>query len=79
MNSQDYAILQKFTIMESTIIIINNETNYKFYRKVEFLMYTEMVNFRLRILASNQKPHRGLGTRLPHRDNGHVSRDFINI
>ena len=24
----------------------NNETNDKFYRKVAFLMYTEMVNFR---------------------------------
>ena len=24
----------------------NNETNDKFYRKVEFLTYTEMVNFR---------------------------------
>ena len=24
----------------------NNETNKKFYRKVAFLMYTEMVNFR---------------------------------
>ena len=26
-------------------IIANNETNDKFYRKVAFLMYTEMVNF----------------------------------
>ena len=30
----------------STIIHKSNETNDKFYRKVEFLMYTEMVNFR---------------------------------
>ena len=41
--------------------------NDKFYRKVAFLMYTEMVNFRpqSRKAASKQKPHRGLGTRLP--------------
>ena len=26
-------------------IIANNETNDKFYRKVAFLMYTEVVNF----------------------------------
>ena len=28
-----------------TSIHRNNETNIKFYRKVAFLMYTEMVNF----------------------------------
>ena len=28
-----------------TTIRKNNETNDKFYRKVAFLMYTEMVNF----------------------------------
>ena len=50
-----------------TIIHKNNETNDKFYRKVAFLMYTEMVNFRPQSLkaAPKQKPHRGLGTRLP--------------
>ena len=42
--------------------------NDKFYRKVAFLMYTEMVNFRPQSLkaASKQKPYRGLGTRLPY-------------
>ena len=45
----------------------NIETNDKFYRKVAFLMYMEMVNFRPQSLkaASKLKPHRGLGTRLP--------------
>ena len=44
-----------------------NETNDKFYRKVEFLMYTEMVNFTPQSLkaASKLKLHRGLCTRLP--------------
>ena len=38
-----------------------------FYRKVAFLMYTEMVNFRPQRwkAASKSKPRRGLGTRLP--------------
>ena len=37
------------------------------YRKVAFLIYTEMVNFRPQSLkaASKLKPHQGLGTRLP--------------
>ena len=35
--------------MESTIPHKNIETNDKFYRKVAFLMYTEMVNFRPQI------------------------------
>ena len=45
----------------------NNETNDKFYREVEFIMYAEMVNFRPQILkaALKQKTHRGLGTTLP--------------
>ena len=30
----------------TTTIHKNNETNGKFYRKVAFLMYTEMINFR---------------------------------
>ena len=30
----------------STIVDKNNETNDKFYRKVTFLMYTELFNFR---------------------------------
>ena len=49
------------------VIHKNNETNYKFYRNVAFLMYTEMATFRPQILkaASKLKPHRGLGTRLP--------------
>ena len=43
----------------------NIETNDKFYRKVAFLMYTEMVKFRSqsRETASKRKPYRGLGTR----------------
>ena len=42
-----------------------NEKNDKFYLKVAFPMYTEMVNFRLqsRETASKRKPYRGLGTR----------------
>ena len=32
--------------LSTTIIHKNNESNNKFYRKVAFLMYTEMVNFR---------------------------------
>ena len=32
--------------LRSTIPHKNNETNDTFYRKVAFLMYTEMVNFR---------------------------------
>ena len=45
----------------------NNEKNDKFYRKVAFLMYTEMVNFRPQSLkaASKLKTDRGLSTRLP--------------
>ena len=45
---------------------LNIETNDKFYRKVAF-MYTEMVNFSPQSCkaALKQKPHRGLGTRLP--------------
>ena len=34
------------SIIIPTIVDKNNETNDKFYRKVAFLMYTEMVNFR---------------------------------
>ena len=49
----------------STIPHKNIETNDKFYRKVAFLMYTEMVKFRSqsRETASKRKPYRGLGTR----------------
>ena len=45
---------------------VHNEKNDKFYRKVAFLMYTEMVNFRPLSLkaASKLKPHRGMGTML---------------
>ena len=51
----------------STTLDKNNEKNDKFYRKVAFPMYTEMVNFRPQSLkaASKLKPDRGLGTRLP--------------
>ena len=42
----------------------NIVTNEKFYRKVPFLMYTEMVNFRSQS-RETRKPYRGLGTRLP--------------
>ena len=38
-------VLIKFAI-KATIVDKNNETNDKFYRKVAFLMYTEIVNFR---------------------------------
>ena len=46
---------------------------YKFYRKVAFLMYTEMVNFRPQSwkAASKLKPHWALGYH--PRDNGHVT------
>ena len=37
-----------YTELYSTSIHKNNETNDKFYRKVAFLMYTEMVRFTLR-------------------------------
>ena len=49
----------------ATIIHKNNGTNYKFYRKVAFLTYTESVKFRpqSRETASKLKPYRGLGTR----------------
>ena len=51
----------------STIVDKTIGTNDKFYRKVAFLMYTEMFNFRSQSgkAASKSKPHRGLGTRLP--------------
>ena len=53
----------------------NNETNDKLYRKVTFLMYMEMVNFRpqSREVASKLKPHRGLALGCHPRDNGHVT------
>ena len=49
----------------TTIPHKNIETNDKFYRKVAFLMYTEMFKFRSQSLetASKRKPYRGLGTR----------------
>ena len=45
----------------------NIGTNDKFYRKVAFLIYMEMFNFRpqSRKAASKPKPHLELGTRLP--------------
>ena len=51
----------------TTIAENNNDTNDKLYRKVAFLMYTEIVNIRPQSwkAALKQKPHRGLGTRLP--------------
>ena len=51
----------------TTIVVKNNETNDKFYRKVAFPRYTESVKFmsQSRETASKLKPHRGLGTRLP--------------
>ena len=53
--------------VKSTIVVKNNETNDKFYRKVAFPRYTESVKFmsQSRETASKLKPHRGLGTRLP--------------
>ena len=52
---------------DPTIMCTNNEKNNQFYRKVAFLMYSERVNFRPQSWkeASQLKPHRGLGTRLP--------------
>ena len=51
----------------ATSIHRNNGTNDKFYRKVAFLMYTEMFNFKPQSLkaASKPKPHQGMGTMLP--------------
>ena len=51
----------------ATIIHKNNGTNDKLYRKVAFLVYTEIFNFRPQSLKAASKPklHRGLGTRLP--------------
>ena len=52
--SRKYGILRGYVLFLSaccigyllaTSIHKNNETNDKFYRKVAFLMYTEMVNF----------------------------------
>ena len=45
----------------------NNEENDIFYRKVAFLMYTEMVNIMPQSWkgASKLKPHQGLGASLP--------------
>ena len=57
----------KSSIYVATIVVKNNETNDKFYRKVAFPRYTESVKFmsQSRETASKLKPHRGLGTRLP--------------
>ena len=57
----------KLYTYKPTIMCKNNEKNDKFYWKVAFLMYTEMVNFRPQSWkpAPKLKPHRGLGTRLP--------------
>ena len=54
-------------MVEATIVDKNNETDDKFCRKVAFLMYTEVVNFKPQSLksASKLKPHRGLGNRWP--------------
>ena len=51
--------------VRSTIVVKNNETNDKFYRKVAFPRYTESVKFRSqsRETASKRKSYRGLGTR----------------
>ena len=46
-------------VTESTIVDKNNETNDKFYRKVAFLMYTEMVNFK----ASKRKERSSFETK----------------
>ena len=61
------AVGQTFTSYTPTIVVKNNETNDKFYRKVAFPRYTESVKFmsQSRETASKLKPHRGLGTRLP--------------
>ena len=56
-----------FRFKVTTIVVKNNETNDKFYRKVAFPRYTESFKFmsQSRETASKLKPHRGLGTRLP--------------
>ena len=41
-----YIYIYKSVKKLSTIVHKNNETNDKFYRKIAFLLYTEMVNFR---------------------------------
>ena len=44
--NQMYTELHYKNLIKATIPHKNIETNEKFYRKVAFLMYTEMVNFR---------------------------------
>ena len=60
----DHFLTEIMLFWLSTSIHKNND---KFYPKVAFLMYKEMVNFRPQTLkaASKQKPHQVLGTRLP--------------
>ena len=55
------------SICNSTGLVENNETNDKFSGKVAFICYAEIDNFRCQSLktASKQKPHQGLGDRLP--------------
>ena len=61
--------------VRATIMCKNNEKNDIFYRKVAFLMYTELVNFRPQSwkAASKLKPHRGLALGCHPRDNGHLT------
>ena len=56
-----------WVFLPPSIVVKNNETNDKFYRKVAFPRYTESVKFRSqsRETASKRKPYRGLGTRWP--------------
>ena len=60
-----FAFVSIISLKDSTIVVKNNETNDKFYRKVAFPRYTESVKFmsQSRETASKLKPHRGLGTR----------------
>ena len=65
--SCDESFETECSIAGGTIVVKNNETNDKFYRKVAFPRYTESVKFmsQSRETALKLKPHRGLGTRLP--------------
>ena len=58
-----------------TIVVKNNETNDKFYRKVAFPRYTESVKFmsQSRETALKLKPHRGLELGCHPRHSGHVT------
>ena len=57
----------------STIVDKNNETNHKIYRKVPFLMYTEMVKFRPQSNFETKTTPRTWALGCHPRDNGHLT------